>query len=150
MDLNVTSKAILYVLCLCLRQVSSSIKFHFFPALRIGVLFPIYILDGMEHFIERSANDKKFIRIFSNSKSIVETSVEKAVFCVESENLSIIEGIGSIVVDKLTIFCGCVHGVTLFNESFFRCFKVIFVLVEIGKAIQIVSISDEIGFILYF
>lgn len=83
MNLDKTAKTILNILRLRLRKISSSVKFEIFSTLTIRILFAVNVLNGMKHFIERISNDKKLIRRFSYTKSVIEGSVEKTILCIK-------------------------------------------------------------------
>ena len=73
----------------------------------------------MKHFVERVPNDEKLIRSLGQSQSVIEASIEKAIFSVKLEDFCVIEWVCCIVVDELLIFGCCVHGLALRDETFF-------------------------------
>lgn len=115
-DLDETPKTILDVLCLSLWQVCSSVQFEVFATLAVWILLAVYIFNGMEHLVKGVSDDKELVRGLGDTKSIVDGSIEETVFSVESQDFSIIEGVGLVVVDEIFVLGGRVHNPTLFHE----------------------------------
>lgn len=103
----------------------------------------------MEHLIEGVADDEKFFCVLSHSEGVVETSIEEGILCVKPQYFPVIERIGQIVLHKLLISLRIVHLFALLDEPILGGLHIDLIIVQIGQAVDVISVGDEFGFIFY-